>query len=61
LEALVVLDPDLGTRGWGDARRIDYLACLRRDERVRPLLDAFTQAERVGPYRVLRRSAVSTR
>jgi hypothetical protein len=59
-DALVVLDPDLGTRGWGDARRIDYLVCLGRDERVRPLLDAFTDAARVGPYRVLRRPAVST-
>jgi hypothetical protein len=60
VDALVVLEPDLGTRGWGDARRIDYLACLRRDERVRPLLDAFREAARVGPYRVLRRSAVRT-
>jgi hypothetical protein len=59
VDALVVLVPDLGTRGWGDARRIDYLACLRRDERVRPLLDAFTEATRVGPYRVLRRPATS--
>jgi hypothetical protein len=55
VDALVVLEPDLGTRGWGDARRIDYLACLRRDPRVRPLLDAFTESVRVGPYRVLRR------
>jgi len=59
-DALVVLEPDLGTRGWGDARRIDYLACLGRDERVRPLLDAFTEAARVGPYRVLRRAAMGT-
>jgi hypothetical protein len=57
-DALVVLEPDLGTRGWGDARRIDYLMCLGRDERVRPLLEAFSEAARVGPYRVLRRPAV---
>jgi hypothetical protein len=54
-DALVVLEPDLATRGWGDARRIDYLACLRRDARVRPVLDAFTESVRVGPYRVVRR------
>jgi hypothetical protein len=59
-DALVVLEPDLGTRGWGDARRIDYLACLGRDARVRPLLDAFTDAARVGPYRVWRRPSAST-
>jgi len=58
-DALVVLEPDLGTRGWGDARRIDYLVCLGRDERVRPLLDAFSEAARVGPYRVLRRPALN--
>jgi hypothetical protein len=56
-DALVVLDPDLATRGWGDARRVDYLACLGRDARVRPVLDAFTESVRVGPYRVLRRPA----
>ncbi|HEX5817431.1 MAG TPA: hypothetical protein VFY20_01035, partial [Gemmatimonadales bacterium] len=56
-DALVVLEPDLATRGWGDARRIDYLACLRRDARVRWVLDAFTESVRVGPYRVLRRPA----
>jgi hypothetical protein len=54
-DALVVLEPDLATRGWGDARRIDYLACLRRDARVRSVLDAFTESVRVGPYRVVRR------
>ena len=54
-DALVLLEPDLATKGWGDARRIDYLACLRRDARVRSMLDAFTESVRVGPYRVLRR------
>jgi len=56
-DALVVLEPDLATRGWGDARRIDYVACLGRDARVRRVLDAFTVSVRVGPYRVLRRPA----
>jgi len=54
-DILVVLEPDLDVWGWGDARRIDYLACLRRDSRVVPLLDAFREAARAGPYRVLRR------
>ena len=58
IEALVVLTPDLATWGWGDARRIDYLACLRRDARVAPLLDDFRETARVGPYRVLRRAGV---
>jgi hypothetical protein len=56
-DALVVLEPDLATRGWGDARRVDYLACLGQDGRVRRVLDAFTESVRVGPYRVLRRPA----
>jgi len=56
-DVLVVLEPDLGVRGWGDARRIDYLACLRRDARLLPLLAAFSETARVGPYRIMRRSA----
>lgn len=56
VDALVVLEPDLGTKGWGDARRIDYLACLRRDVRLAPLLDSFTAVTAVGPYRIVRRA-----
>jgi hypothetical protein len=55
-DALVVLQPDPTVRGWGDARRIDYLVCLRQDPRLVPLLDGFSDTVRVGPYRVLRRA-----
>jgi hypothetical protein len=56
-DVLVVLEPDVRVYGWGDARRIDYLACLGRDARVKALLDGFRDAARVGPYRVMRAGA----
>jgi hypothetical protein len=59
-DVLVALEPDVTVYGWGDARRIDYLACLRRDARLHPLLDGFRETERVGPYRIMRRAASGT-